>query len=78
LEGDFKRWHAGEINAFDVADAIHAFHQGASRDLFSRYAPANLEIVVAQAIHNDLVSEDEAGPAVLEYLAGHLEVLRKG
>lgn len=53
-------------------------HQGASRDLFSRYAPANLEIVVAQAIHNGLVSEDEAGSAALEYLAGHPEVLRKG
>ena len=77
LETEFQRWRAGEINAFDVSEAIHEFHQGASRDLFSRYAPANHEIVVAQAIHDGLVSKGEAGSALLECLAGHLALLRE-
>ena len=75
LETEFRRWRAGEINAFDLSEAIHNFHQGTSRDLFSKYAPSNLEIVVAQAIHEGILSKDEAGSALLEHLAGHLMIL---
>jgi hypothetical protein len=76
LESAFRRWRGGEINAFDLSQAIHDFHQGASRDLFSKYAPANLEIVVAQAIHDGILSKDEAGSALLEYLADYLTLLK--
>jgi len=75
LETEFRRWRGGEINAFDLSEAIHEFHQGPSRDLFSKYDPSNLEMVVAQAIHEGSISEDEAGSALLEYLAGHLALL---
>jgi hypothetical protein len=53
LEDGFRRWRAGEINAFGLSDAIHLFHQGPSRDLFSKYAPSNLEIVVARRFTED-------------------------
>jgi hypothetical protein len=72
LEDEFRRWRRGETNAFDLSDAIHQFHQGASRELFSKYAPPNLEIVVAHAIHDGLISKDEAGPKILECVAGYL------
>ena len=68
LEDDFKRWREGEINAFDVSEAIHAFHQEAARDLFKKYN-ANLEIAVAQAIHFGILSKDEVGPAIAKHLA---------
>jgi hypothetical protein len=72
VEDVFRRWRGGEINAFGVSEAIHQFHQGPSQDLFSKYRSSNLEIVVAQAIHNGFISKDEVGPAVLECLAEQL------
>lgn len=80
LEKTFARWHAGEATAFDVNDAIHDFHDGESRELWKYYANAPssaLEFTVAGAIHRGLVSEEEAGPAVLAGLERHLKFLRE-
>src|SRR5262245_24425905 len=75
LENEFRRWRGREINAFDLSEVIHRFHQGEARDLFSKYSPSSLEIVVARSIHDGILSKDEAGPDVLECLAEHLEAL---
>ena len=74
LEGEFGRWRGGEINAFDVSEAVHRFHQGPARELFSRYGHSDLELVVAGAIRQDIISRDEAGPDTLERLASYLAV----
>jgi hypothetical protein len=73
LESEFGRWHAGETNAFDMSEAIHQFHLGPARELFSKYGRSDLGLVVAQAIHNGLISKDEAGAEVIKLLAGHLK-----
>jgi|KBSSwiStaDraftv2_1062776.scaffolds.fasta_scaffold252585_1 hypothetical protein len=75
LEGEFSRWRSGETNAFDLSEAIHAFHQGAARELFSRYGRSSQELVVARAIHDGIISRDEVGAAMLKHLAGHLRAL---
>ena len=67
LEADFRRWRAGEINAFDLSEQIHAFHQETARDLFKKYK-ANLEIAVAQAIHLGILSKDEVGSDIVDHL----------
>lgn len=77
LEDAFRRWRADAIDAFDLSEEIHRFHQGPSRALFPKYDHANLEFAVADAIHRGVVSADEAGPEVLECLAGHLAFLRE-
>src|SRR5438552_11166002 len=33
----FGDWHKGRIDASQLADAIHQFHDGQSRELFKRY-----------------------------------------
>ena len=68
LEDDFKRWRAGEINAFGLSEAIHAFHQEAARELFKKYN-SSVEIAVAQAIHFGILSKDEVGSAIAAHLA---------
>ena len=78
LEADFSRWRSGETNAFDLSEAIHTFHQGAARELFSRYGGSSQELVVAQAIHAGVITRDEAGAVVLKHLAGHLRALEYG
>ena len=74
LEHDFSRWRTGEVNAFDVSEAIHEFHQGPARELFSRYGHSELEFVVAGAIRRGIISRSEVGPDTLEHLASYLAV----
>jgi hypothetical protein len=77
LESEFKRWRTQEIDAFELSDAVHRFHQGPARDLFSTYQPSNLDFAVAHAIHRGVLSEQEAGAQALEVLAKHLSYLRE-
>jgi hypothetical protein len=76
LEAEFRRWRAGELGATELSDAIHRFHQGPARELFSRYEPSNLELAVADAIHRGLVTAEEAGADMVEMLMRPLAQLR--
>lgn len=75
LEPEFQRWRAGEMDAFALSDAIHRFHQGPSRRLFSRYDGANLEFAVARAIHRGVLSKEEAGAEAIDALERYLAFL---
>jgi hypothetical protein len=77
LEGEFRRWRSGEIDSFALSAAIHQFHQGPSRKLFSQYDDSSPEWAVAHAIHRGVVSAEEAGSEALEALAKHLAFLRE-
>jgi hypothetical protein len=76
LESEFGRWRAGEIDAHELSDHIHRFHQGPARELFSFYEQSNLDFAVAHAIHRGVITEEEAGPDAIEMLRAHLAFLR--
>ena len=76
LETEFGRWRAGEIDAHELSDHIHRFHQGPARKLFLEYDHSNLDFAVAHAIHRGLITEEEAGADVIEMLRVHLAFLR--
>jgi hypothetical protein len=76
LEQTFARWRAGETDAFEVEAAIHRFHQGPSRKLFTRYQ-ADAVWAVAQAIVRGVLAEGEVGAEMVETLRGHLTFLRE-
>ncbi len=76
LETEFCRWRAGEIDAHELSDRIHRFHQGPARQLFSKYGHSNLDFAVAHAVHRGLITEDEAGADGIEMLRIHLDFLR--
>ena len=77
LESEFKRWRAGEVDAFVLAEAIHRFHQGPARELFSKYGTSHIDFAVANAIHRGVLKREEVGDEVLEILATHIGVLRQ-
>lgn len=77
LEAEFTRWRAGHMDAFDLSDAIHKFHQGPARDLFSRYGNSKPDRSVAWAIHRGLVSNDEAGEDLCNALAPQVASLQE-
>jgi hypothetical protein len=76
LETEFGRWRAGEIDAHELSDHIHCFHQGPARKFFSKYDHSNLDFAVAHAIHQGLITEEEAGADAIELLRVHLAFLR--
>src|SRR5512138_545851 len=76
IEKEFARWHGGEINAFDLAELIHKFHDGPARELYSYYNNGMHEYVVAYAIARGIVSEEEATPAIMELLKTHIKYAR--
>ncbi len=49
----YHKWKKGELNPFDVSEAIHKFHNGISRDLYKQYAMVgdrpDMAIVIALA-----------------------------
>lgn len=77
LESEFKRWRAGKIDAFELSEAVHRFHHGAARELFSRYDSSNVEFAVAHALHRGVLSRQEAGADTLELLGRQLAFLRE-
>jgi hypothetical protein len=73
LEGEFARWRSGAIDAHDLDEKIHQFHQGPNRRLFTTYTGGAVELAVAAAIANGIISEAEAGPEMLGILRGGIE-----
>jgi hypothetical protein len=62
VEEAFGAWRRGEIDAFDVNDAIHRHHQGASRELWKRYEIGGNELLiflVAQAVSREALALEE-------------------
>lgn len=76
LEEAFRSWRASALNAFELSDLIHQFHDGASRKLFARYHGDDLRWLVASAIHRGVLVEAEVGPQVLELLRPELTFFR--
>lgn len=75
LESEFLRWRAGEIDAFALAEAVHQFHQGPARELFSKYGTSHLEFGVASAIRRGVIKQEEVSAELREVLRKYLAVL---
>jgi len=78
LSSDFDQWKVASLDSFELSDRIHAFHNGAARELFNRYTGGMLEITVAHAIARGILPRDEVPPAVLAALARHLALYESG
>jgi len=68
VEAAFRRWRANEVDAFELSDLIHQFHEGPSRRLFVKYSQPDLPMAVASAIHRGVLGEGEVGAEILELL----------
>lgn len=75
LRSHFQRWQAGELNAFDLSDRIHKFHQGSSRELYTRYTQLDAEVLVVRALQEGLLEENELSTELLRALVPRRQVL---
>jgi hypothetical protein len=68
LAREFDRWREGGIDAFDLNDRIHQFHQKIARKLYSYYTGAESDLIVAAAVTQGLIDRKEVGDEVLREL----------
>lgn len=57
LYEDFQKWGGKHINAFELTDRIHEFHNKQSRELYNMYVLSPPEIAIIYALRNNLISK---------------------
>lgn len=72
LDTRFIEWKRGAITPFDLNDAIHEFHQNASRELYNKYSNPLLGPTIASAIADGLLDREVIAPEVLSYITDDL------
>jgi hypothetical protein len=73
LRTHFDRWQRGEIAAADLNDLIHQFHQGASREIWKRYATNHLEPAIGFAVATGILRREELPEELVGHVAGLIE-----
>lgn len=68
IEELFRTWRRGDINAFDLEQKIHEFHQGPARDLSNRFQPDLSDLHAARAIVDGTLAQGEVSDAALREL----------
>jgi hypothetical protein len=74
---DFLKWADNGMDAFDLSERIHQFHNGVSRELYGRYTSLDPEITVPRAIALGILGEGELGEALLQKLSAQIQAYRK-
>ena len=77
LESNFEAWRNSEIDAFDLSDLIHKFHDGESRQLYKYYTYRNSPYAVPSAIAKSIISESEVSKELLDIIAGDIQHFRE-
>jgi hypothetical protein len=73
FEAQFERWQRGEIAAADLNDLIHQFHQGASREIWNKYATNRLEPAIGSAVAAGILRREELPEELLGHVAAVIE-----
>ena len=73
LRAQFDRWDRAEINAFELNDLVHRFHQDTSREIWKRYATTHLEPAVASAVAAGVLRKEELPAELVQHIAGMIE-----
>lgn len=76
LVEEFSRWADNGMNAFELSDKIHKFHNGASRELYSRYTGLDPDTVVARAIAMGILKDVILGKTLRPKLNDKIELFR--
>lgn len=76
LQNRFAEWQQGDIDPFQLSDAVHEFHQGPSRELYKYYTTADPHMAVARALVEELLLESEIPGGIRQKLAGAIDFYR--
>ena len=74
---DFLKWTDNGMDAFELSERIHEFHNGVSRELYGRYTSLHPEITVPRAVALGILGEGELSDGLLQKLLAQIERYRK-
>ena len=77
LHEDFDAWKKGEVSVFDLADQIHKFHDGRSRELFKLYSGSVEALWIAHAVARGVIDDSELSDDLRAELNEDIEVFRE-
>ena len=77
LYAEFELWRNGALNAFDLNQSIHEFHNKTARKIYSFYAGAEPRLVVSAAARDEILTREEIGDELLSELGPTLELLKR-
>jgi hypothetical protein len=69
----FKRWAGHDLDTFDLSGRIHEFHDGASRELYKRYAGLPAHLAVGYAVSRGILDRNALDPSLLQKLLPMIE-----
>ena len=76
LYNNFNEWHDKKINCFELNDFIHKFHNGTSRELWSKYMNGDADFIVACAIVSGTLQKNEISNDVLKHIEKQITILK--
>lgn len=76
LWGEFRRWKAGEIDPWELEEAVHRFHNGAARQLYGIYRDLDDDILVGAALAKGNLSREEVGEELFALLESIIKIYR--
>jgi hypothetical protein len=72
LEASFHQWRCGSINAYDLSEAIHEFHDGPARNLYVSYNRLKPDVLVARAFARGVLTEKDVTPSIRDALQSQI------
>jgi hypothetical protein len=77
LHEQFGEWKAQKIDAFELNDHIHQFHQKTAREIWKMYINAvNEDMLVARALKLGILTADEVSEELVEQLGPLIDFWR--
>ena len=77
LYEEFGKWADDAMDAMELSDKIHEFHNGVSRELYGLYTSLDSSILVSRAVALGFLEENAIGKELLAKLKPEIEWVRK-
>jgi hypothetical protein len=78
LRTDFEEWRVGKTGSFELADRVHAFHNGPNRDIYVRFTNRlDPRALVQYALEEGLIEKGSVPEELRPYLKGFTSVHRR-
>jgi hypothetical protein len=78
LRREFDAWERSEIDAFELTERIHKFHQGPAQEIYLRFSGGiDLRLLVGYCVHEGLIERESIPAEVFPYLETALSFYRE-
>ena len=73
----FDDWRQRRMNCFELNEKIHEFHNGVSRELWSKYESRHEDFMVTVAIVKNIIKKEEISLKAFEHIKDLIESYNK-